>query len=73
METRIADAASLGAIIKDTRKAQGLTQTDVCGLTGLGRRFICDLENGKPTTQVGKVIKVMAALGIAFIARSTWR
>jgi HTH-type transcriptional regulator/antitoxin HipB len=56
---------SLGTTIQKTRKAQGLTQEALAGACGVGKRFISELENGKPTCQVGKVFSVLATLGIS--------
>ena len=62
----------LAHIIREARKAQGLTQEDLAGLTGTGRRFVVDLENAKETAQMGKVLKILGALGIALDASYTW-
>jgi y4mF family transcriptional regulator len=60
----ITDTKTLGKIIRNTRKAQNLTQADLAFAANVGVRFIVNLENGKETTQIGKVIKVCSALGI---------
>jgi len=73
MDHRIPDTNDLGHIIRDARKAQGLTQDQLAGMTGTGRRFISELENGKDTAQLGKVLLVLAALGIALYALSKWK
>lgn len=54
----------LGKIIKQERKAMGLTQADLALASGTGLRFISDLENGKPTCQIGKTLTVLKTLGI---------
>ncbi len=73
MDHRIPDASDLGHLIRDARKAQGLTQDELAGMTGTGRRFISELENGKETSQLGKVLLVLGALGIALYALSKWK
>ena len=60
----IKSVKELGAIIKETRKRQKLTQVELAQLSNLGTRFISDLENGKPTCEIEKVLKVAANLGI---------
>ena len=55
--------ATLGALIRRTRKSQGLRQDELAGASGVGLRFIVDLEAGKPTIQLGKALKVLQALG----------
>ena len=59
---------SLGAIVREARQAQNLTQTELAGASGTGLRFISDLENGKPTCQLGKALHVLAMLGITMTA-----
>ncbi len=63
----------ISTLIKSARKAQNLTQDDLAGLSGIGRRFISDLENGKDTAQVGKTLKVISSLGIILTASSQWK
>lgn len=55
---------SIGELIKQTRKSLKVTQKDLALTSGTGLRFIIDLEKGKPTCQLGKVIVVLQTLGI---------
>ena len=55
--------AEIGAVIRDTRKAQGLRQPELAAAAGVGLRFLVELERGKPTAQLGKVLAILAALG----------
>lgn len=57
-------AEQLGKIVRTTRKQIGVTQSDLALTSGTGLRFIGDLENGKPTCQMGKVLTVLQTLGI---------
>lgn len=54
----------LGKIVRQTRKQLGVTQADLALTSGTGLRFIGDLENGKPTCQIGKALRVVQTLGI---------
>lgn len=72
MDHQIQNTKELGMIVRDARKQQGLTQEDLAGLTGTGRRFISDLEQGKETAELGKVLAVLASLGLALFAQSKW-
>jgi y4mF family transcriptional regulator len=54
----------LGRCVKKERKAMGLTQAELALTSGTGMRFISDLENGKPTCQIGKTLTVLKTLGI---------
>jgi len=55
--------AEIGHLIRAERKAQGLRQNDLAAASGVGLRFIVDLERGKETVQLGKVLVVLATLG----------
>ena len=58
------NSEKLGLIIKNQRKSLGLTQTEVALSCGVGIRFISDLENGKPSCQIGKALLVMESIGL---------
>lgn len=55
---------SIGEVVKKTRKQLGATQKDLALTSGTGLRFIIELEQGKPTCQLGKVLTVLHTLGI---------
>ena len=55
---------ALGSVIRQRRKALGLTQIEAAGLCGVGERFLRELELGKATVQLGLALKVLAGLGI---------
>jgi y4mF family transcriptional regulator len=57
------DSLTIGSIVREERKAQGLRQQELAAASGVGVRFIVDLEAGKPTLQLGKVIHVLTTLG----------
>jgi len=57
--------SDLGTLVRRVRKGQGLRQDQLAGVAGVGLRFIVDLEAGKPTIQLGKVLKVLETLGCA--------
>lgn len=54
----------LADAIRGARVHHGLTQSDLAGLSGTGERFIVELEQGKQTLQLGKVLDVIATLGL---------
>ena len=62
----------LGRIVKKERKAMGLTQADLALTSGTGMRFISDLENGKPTCQIGKTLTVLKTLGLRLALSSPY-
>ncbi len=54
----------LGQHIKRVRKSMGVTQKDLALTSGTGLRFLIELEQGKPTCQIGKVLTVLHTLGV---------
>ena len=63
----IKDSGHLGRAIRAQRKSIGLTQLDAAGLCGVGERFLSELERGKPTVELGKVLQVLNRLGLRII------
>ena len=58
-------AKQIGELVKITRKGLGVTQKNLAMTSGTGLRFIIELEQGKPTCQLSKVLNVLNTLGIA--------
>lgn len=56
--------AVLGAIVRDTRLAAGLSQTALGARIGASRFWVAEFEQGKPTTELGLALKAVHALGI---------
>ena len=54
----------IGELVRNTRKSMGVTQKDLAMTSGTGLRFIIEMERGKPTCQLGKVLTVLHTLGI---------
>jgi y4mF family transcriptional regulator len=54
----------IGELVRESRKRLGVTQKDLALTSGTGLRFIIDLEKGKETCQIGKVLTVLQTLGI---------
>jgi y4mF family transcriptional regulator len=50
--------------VRETRKRLGITQKELALTSGTGLRFIIELEKGKPTCQIEKVLTVLQTLGI---------
>ena len=61
---KITSTKDIGNLVKETRKKQGLTQIQLAQLSNVGTRFLSDLENGKPTCEVEKTLKILSNLGI---------
>jgi len=65
----VRSAADLGELVRERRHTLGLKQTDVAGLGGTGNRFVIELERGKPTVQLQKVLDVLGLLGLEVVVR----
>ena len=60
--------AALGLLIRATRKSQGVRLDDVSGSAGVGHVFTREVEHGKETAQIGRVLRLLTELGIVLKA-----
>ena len=65
-------AADIGKLVQSERKRQGITQLQLAEMAGTGIRLISDIENGKDTVQVQKLLKVLHTLGFGVFVFSPW-
>lgn len=54
----------LSKYVKDMRRQYGLTQVDLSEKSGVGLRFVRELEQGKSTLRLDKVNQVLALFGM---------
>lgn len=59
----IINMSIIGDYIKEERKKAGLTQEEFALRSGLGLRFVRELEQGKETVQLDKVNQALAMFG----------
>lgn len=57
-------ALILGLAIEAERKKRHLTQTQLAQLSNSSINFISQVESGKATAQIGKVLDVLKVLGL---------
>jgi transcriptional regulator with XRE-family HTH domain len=57
-------ASTFGSLIRGRRKALKMRQDELALATGVGRRFLIDLEAGKHSCQLGRSLLVADALGL---------
>jgi y4mF family transcriptional regulator len=69
IQTQAKDTTEIGRIVQHARKQAGLRQAQAAALCGVGTRFLSDLENGKPTLHLGKVLKVLHGFGLRVIIK----
>jgi y4mF family transcriptional regulator len=72
MQRQIQNTTDIGQTVQTYRKKQGLTQEELALLANVGRRFVVELEQGKNTAQIGKILQVLHALGIGLNLLVTW-
>ena len=61
---KVCSAKDVGSAVRDARKKAGLTQRELAAACGCGVRFLSDLENGKPTIELGRAIRVLNTLSL---------
>ncbi len=70
---RLYSAASLGPAIRRYRKEAGLTQGQLAEMSGLNRTYLSNLEQGKETEQVRRILRVLRLLGVrATLQKADW-
>jgi hypothetical protein len=65
--TLITSPADLGNAVRQARGAIGMGLRDAAALCHVGVRFLRELEGGKPTARLDKVLQVMFALNLIAI------
>lgn len=63
------NAADVGASVRTSRRAQGLTQAQLADQAGVGRQWLVALEKGHERAELAKVLAVLSALGLVTAAR----
>lgn len=59
-----AASTRFGALVRERRRAMRIRIDELALVTGVGRKFVMDLEAGKPTCQLGKALAVAEAVGL---------
>lgn len=57
-------AQRLSDAVRTRRRALHLKQAELAALAGVGLAFLYDIEHGKPTARLDKVLAVLAVLGL---------
>lgn len=64
---QIHNSRELGKLIRSFRTGHRFTLERVSGMTGVGMRFLSELERGKETVQLGLVLQIINQLGLEII------
>jgi len=57
-------SAEVGRILAAARKHRGLTQTELARAIGATQTWVSEVEQGKDTAQLGKVLRALSHLGV---------
>ncbi|MBI1846919.1 MAG: helix-turn-helix transcriptional regulator [Candidatus Rokubacteria bacterium] len=70
---RIYTAGSLGAAVKHYRQQAGLSQAALAERSGLNRTYLSDLERGKETEQLRRLLRVLRHLRVRItLQKADW-
>jgi HTH-type transcriptional regulator / antitoxin HipB len=68
---RITTPESLGLAIRHYRREAGLTQAELAELTGLQRTYLTELEGGRQTEQVRRLLRILNRLGVRVVLEAS--
>lgn len=67
MQIPIDQAATIGKVIRASRKAQKIRQDDAAGSIGVSENFLGKVERGSESVQWGKLFQVLEGLGVRVV------
>ena len=65
---QIENARDFGRAVRSARKEAGLSQMQLAELCNCSQRFVSEVERGKATAELGRALKLFAALRIPVTA-----
>jgi y4mF family transcriptional regulator len=66
-------AAEIGRIVATARRHRGLTQAQLARAVGAAQDWISEIERGKDTAQIGKILRVLSFLGVRLeVGEAPW-
>lgn len=67
----IRTTSDLGALIRERRLKLGLDQIALARKAGTSRKWLIEVENGKPRAEIGLILRTLKALGVTLAAADT--
>jgi transcriptional regulator with XRE-family HTH domain len=61
---KLARPEDIGALVRDRRRALGMSQAELGARIGARQAWVSELERGKATLQLGKVLKALRTLEV---------
>lgn len=66
-------AAEIGRIVATARRHRRLTQIQLARALGVTQNWISEIERGKDTAQIGKILRVLGFLGVRLeVGEAPW-
>lgn len=66
-------SAELGKIVATARRHRGLTQAQLARAVGVTQNWISEIEHGKDTAQIGRILRVLSFLKVRLeAAEAPW-
>jgi HTH-type transcriptional regulator/antitoxin HipB len=62
-------AAEIGRIVATARRHRNLTQSQLARALGVSQNWVSEIERGKDTAQIGKILRVLSFLGVRLEVR----
>jgi HTH-type transcriptional regulator/antitoxin HipB len=73
MNRRVVTLESLGAAIREARRARGLTQTAAGKPVGIDQTTVSKVEQGSPGTRLDTLFRLLAALDLELVLQPRQR
>jgi predicted transcriptional regulator len=64
MKINVSSVADLGLVVRAVRRTSKIRIDDFSAIAGVSKQFTSDVERGKPTVQLGLVLKLLEELGV---------
>lgn len=62
---RIRTSTDLGAFIRERRISLGWDQTELANQVGASRKWVSEVERGKPRAEMGLILRALKTLGVS--------
>lgn len=62
----------LGAVLRESRAAAGWTQQELADAAGVHRSYLSDLEQGRTSQQVQRLLRLLRTLGLEVTVSTRW-
>lgn len=60
----VSNARELGILVRHRRDELGLTQAEIASRAGVSRQWLIQVEQGKGTAELDRVIRLLRVLGL---------